>query len=211
MEISLLTHGRPFCALLILASLDCTWSPRAFASPQAEVTFGPGEKLRLRLDKTISSNTAQVGDRVEAELQLPRPAKVTRVLGVVAAARPGNKPHRIPPRLKLVFNQIVLSDGRTIPMEGSIEINGWIPGYNRKTMAFADAVGMGTLGALIGGLTNGPKGAGVGAAVGASLGGLSMGYVPEARWKDVVIKKGRRFPVELKQEVRLPIVPSPTP
>jgi len=212
MEISLLTHSRLFCALLILASLDCTWAPRAFASPQAEVTFGTGERLWLRLDNTISSKTARAGDRVEAELQIPRTAKVTRVLGTVAAARAANKPQRIPARLTLIFSQIVFTDGRTISMEGSFEMNGWgMESYSWKAATFGAAVGMALLGALIGGAANGAKGAGVGAAAGANLGWICMGLALKTNWKDVRIVKGRPFPVVLKHDVRLPIVPSPAP
>jgi len=208
MEIRLPAQHRMICALLIWASFDCTLAPRSLASPQSEVTFGTGERLWLRLDNTISSKTAQAGDRVEAELLTPRTAKVTRVLGTVGAVRAANKPQRIPARLTLIFTQIVFTDGRAVSMEGSFALDGWgMQSYSWKAATFAAAVGMGVLGALIGGAANGAKGAGVGAAVGASLVGISMASIPTTSWKDVLIKMGRPFPVELKHDVRLPIVP----
>jgi hypothetical protein len=184
---------------------------RAFGSPQAEVTFATGERLWLVLDNTISSKTARAGDRVGAELQTPKVAKGTRVLGTVTAARAADKARRIPPRLKLGFTQILLTDGRTIPMQGSIEMNGWVPTISRKAAASTGALGMGALGALVGGLSNGGKGAGIGAAVGAGVGVLSMGLMPMGQWKDVAIQSGRPFAVELKQDVRLPVVPFSKP
>ena len=205
------TQRRLVYTLLICVPLGFTCAMHAFDSPQAEVTFGAGEKLWLRLDTTISSNTTQVGDHVEAKLQSPQVTQGARVLGTVTAARAADKPHRIQPRLKLVFSQIVLTDGRTIPMEGTIELNGLVPTISRKAAASTGALGMGSLGALVGGLSNGGKGAGIGAAVGAGVGVLSMGLMPMGVWKDVSIKRGRPFAVELKQDVRLPIVPVSKP
>jgi len=205
------TQRRLICTLLICVSLGFTYAPRAFGSPQAEVTFATGERLWLVLDSTISSKTARAGDRVGAELQTPKAAKGTRVLGTVAAVRAADKTRRIPPRLKLDFTQILLTDGHTIPMQGSIEMNGWVPTISRKAATAAGALGMGALGALVGGLSNGGKGAGLGAAVGAGLGVLSMGLTPTGVWKDVSIKRGRPFAVELKQDVRLPVGPFSKP
>jgi hypothetical protein len=196
---------------LIYVSVGVICPLQALASPQAQVTYGAGEKLWLRLDHTVSSRTAQVGDRLEAELRRPKTATVTRVTGSVAAARAADKAHRISSRLILVFRQVVLTDGRAVPIESSIEMDGSAMQTYSFGWTFLAACGMAALGGVIGGRVSGGSGAAVGVPIGSVLGWVPLTLASNRKWRDVSIKKGRSFPVDLKREVNLPLVASPKP
>ena len=192
---------------------------RGFALPQSEVTLPAGETLLARLDETISSKTAREGDRVEADVLGPLTVnrklalpKGTRLNGTVAAARPANKQKQIPARLKLIFDHVVLPDGRTIALSGWVEENGLGFSNGRgKTTVVAGAFGFAILGAAIGAIGHGLQGAGVGAAVGGGVGIATASLVLRGNWRDVIIRKRGWIRVHLDQDVRIPVAPSSKP
>jgi len=196
---------------------------RGFALPQSEVTLPAGETLLARLDETISSKSAREGDRVEADVLGPLAVnrkvalpKGTRLNATVAAARPANKQKQIPARLKLIFDHVVLPDGRTIALSGWVEENGLGFSNGRgKTTVVAGAFGFAILGAAIGAIGHGLQGAGVGAAVGGSVGivvGIvNVGPLLKGNWRDVIIRKRGWIRVHLDQDVQIPVAPSSKP
>ena len=208
---SQLIRALMLCVIILGAGVPCTQS---FGLPQANITFSAGENLRLKVDKTISSATARVGDQVEAELRTPRIANVTGVLGEVVAARAANKAQRIPAHLTLAFSQIVLADGRTIPMDASIELNGWgktVGAPLGLATSFALGLAGGLIGGLIGGAADGGRGAAIGIPIGSLAGAIGAAFLPNTNWRDVRIKKGRTFAVKLSKDVHFPSGPTAKP
>jgi len=168
-----------------------------------------GTLLWTRLDRKVSSKTAHIGDKVEAATIKPvrRHGRVvlpadTRLRGAVEAVRAGDRPHEIPARLKLVFTEMILPDGRTVPIKASLEHSG-LEGGIWPSVAFGLASGGAMLGTLVG-LPWGAKGAGIGAAVGGGIGLSSLWPLSRSRWRDIELCDCWKLALRLDEDLILP-------
>ena len=135
------------------------------------VSVGPGATLQLRLDQGIDSKHSQIGSSFSGTvvrdvvangfIAIPRGATVQ---GTVVDASKGGaiKGHA---SLALQLNQVTLA-GRVYPLEASV----WQQaGYDKTGRTIGSAIGLGAVGAIIGGVAGG----GAGAAIGAGAGGVA--------------------------------------
>ena len=135
------------------------------------VSVTPGTNLQLRLDQGIDSKHSQIGSSFSGTvvrdvvangfIAIPRGATVQ---GTVVDASKGGaiKGHA---SLALQLNQVTLA-GRVYPLEASV----WQQaGYDKTGRTIGSAIGLGAVGAIIGGVAGG----GAGAAIGAGAGGVA--------------------------------------
>jgi len=148
--------------------------PPAPAKPQiVEVVVPASSVVGLKVETSLSSETARLEDRVEARVtrdvmadgRLAIPAG-TRVLGDVVTAERGGK-MKEKGRLGVRFHTLVLADGHQVPFRtDAIYREGSSPGAESARKIGGAAVGGAILGAIIGGA----KGAAIGGATGAAGG-----------------------------------------
>jgi len=138
-----------------------------------EVHVAESSVVGLRVDTSLTSETARVEDRVEARVtrdvmaegQVAIPAG-TRVLGDVVTVERGGK-MKDKARLGVRFHTLVLADGRHVPFRtDAIFREGSSPGAESARKIGGAAIGGAVLGAIIGGA----KGAAIGGATGAAGG-----------------------------------------
>jgi hypothetical protein len=138
-----------------------------------EVTVPASSVVGLRVDTSITSETARVEDRVEARVmrdvmadgRVAIPAG-TRVLGDVVLVDRGGK-IKDKARLGVRFHTLVLASGLQVPFRtDAIYREGTSPGAESARKIGGAAVGGAILGAIIGG----GKGAAIGSAAGAAGG-----------------------------------------
>jgi type IV secretory pathway VirB10-like protein len=138
-----------------------------------EVTIPADSVIGLQIDNTVSSETAQVEDAVEARVsrdvladgRVAVPAGA-RALGNVTVVEQGGK-FKERARLALRFHTLVLADGTTIPIQtDTVYRDGESPSRSSATK-----IGIGTAaGTIAGAIFGGGKGAVIGGAVGAAGG-----------------------------------------
>jgi hypothetical protein len=191
--------------------------PRKPAEPLFSVPTGT--IFRTRMNQTISSRTARVGDTFTATVTepvyssngvvvVPVGSTLTGRVNMVRAADKGGKPGQI----DASFTRLRLPNGRSHYINGSLtdlgdgrsttDNEGTVSGrgmkYNRKVVF----IGGGTVGgAILGGAFGGGKGAAIGALLGAAGGfaGERLTKGPEAE-----VKSGTPFGVYLNQGISLP-------
>jgi hypothetical protein len=138
----------------------------------AAQTIPAGTHISVRIGQEISSGTAKLGDRFDANLTrelvvggktLARAGAPAR--GKVTAAKSSGRLHA-PGQLSVRLTSVEVS-GKMVPIStGSYHVQG-----KSHTKSNATKIGGGTaLGALIGGLAGGGKGAAIGAGAGAAAG-----------------------------------------
>ena len=217
-------------ALMLLASVGETFAQKRKpvlkrkAVVKRKVVTAPvyvvesGTILRVRMNRTLSSKTARVGDTFTTTVTepvystngvvvIPVGATVTgRVDSVTPAGKKG-KPGEIDAR----FTSVRLPNGRTRAINGSLtelsegkttsDNEGGVSGKkmgNRKLIFIGGGAAGGTiLGAAIGG--------GKGAAIGAILGGAG-GFLGERLTKgpEAEVKSGTEFGIYLNQAISMP-------
>lgn len=178
-----------------------------------------GLTLPVSLLTTISSETAQPGDVVEARLDQPLAlGDATLPLGTVVTGRvtDANPARRLPvggpAELKIAFDTIRLPDGSTAPISGRIVggiteaqargLIGKIESNRLGRTAVRGALGAGLgagLGTAIGAIAGGGRGLVRGAWSGAAIGGglgLLQGLL-FSRGSNVIIPSGQRLDVQL--------------
>jgi hypothetical protein len=138
-----------------------------------EVTVKTDSVVGIRIDQTISSETARVEDRVTA--RITRDVTVdgrtvlpvgTRLEGVVAVVERGGKV-RERARVGLKFSMLILTDGLRVPVQtDTIFREGQSPTVEAGSKIGAGAVA----GAILGAVVGGKKGAAIGTAAGAAGG-----------------------------------------
>lgn len=144
------------------------------AKPRVEeLTIAPDAVIGIRLESTVSSDTAQVEDKVTARVS--RDVTVggqtaissgARLEGVVASVERGGK-FKDRARIGLRFQSLVLADGTRLPIQTeTILRESESPTGSAATKVGASAAVGGVIGAVLGG----KKGAAIGAAVGAAGG-----------------------------------------
>ena len=173
--------------------------------------------FRVRLNESLNSGTARIGDRFSTNVidpvfagngveVIPVGSRVWgRVTQVARAAK------RKPGNITVAFNSVSLPNGRTAVINGSLttldadDVNadneGSVKGTsNRKRDAIFIGGGVGA-GAIIGGIAGGGKGALIGGILGGALG---TGARVLEKEKEAEVKSGTEFGVILNRAVSLP-------
>lgn len=181
-------------------------------------TVETGQKLRVRLNNTLNSKTAKVGDKFTATVTeavysdsgvvvIPSGSTVTGKVDAVTAAARGGKPGTI----DVTFIEVKTPVGTKRTINGNLteldeknartDAEGTTSGdkmKNRKIIFIGGGAGVGAiLGAAIGGGLGTAIGAGAGAGAGILADRLIKG--PEAE-----VKAGTEFGVLLNQSISLP-------
>lgn len=138
-----------------------------------ELTIPANSVLGVRLLTSVSSDTAEIEDRVEASVtrdviaggRIAIPAG-TQLLGSVNDVTRGGK-FKEKARLGVRFHTLVLADGTRTP----VRVDSVIRDGNAVARSSAAKIGVGAVGgAIIGGIMGGKKGAVVGSVAGAGAG-----------------------------------------
>ncbi len=142
-----------------------------------EVTIPANAVLGVRLSTSLSSETAELEDRVEASVtrdviaggRVAVPAG-TRLLGSVNEVTRGGK-FSEKARLGVRFHTLVLADGT----RAAVRVDSVVREGESKARASAAKIGIGTVGgAIIGGIMKGRKGAAIGGVAGAGAGAATV-------------------------------------
>jgi hypothetical protein len=160
----------------------------------ASAVLAEGTDIDVRLDSTISSETARPEDRVEASVaqsvSLDNRTVVpvgTRVRGVVRSVERAQRPAR-GGRLEILFDSMLLPDGSRVDLRSRvISIKENLGSSDTKHRAGIGAV----LGGVLGAVLKGTGGAVVGAVVGAS------GAVAASKGDEVVLPEGSLLTLRL--------------
>lgn len=142
-----------------------------------EVTVRADSVIGIRVDTTVSSETAKVEDRVNAHVArdvmvggrtaIPAGAKLE---GVVTAVERGGK-FKGQARIGVRFNTLILADSTRVPIQtDTIFREGEAPGNASTSKVGGGAV----LGAILGAVIGGKKGAIVGTTAGAGAGAAAV-------------------------------------
>jgi hypothetical protein len=162
-----------------------------------EIVVSPSSVIGLQTETRISSETAQLEDRVEAKVT--RDVKVgdaiaipagSRAIGSVIQVERGGK-FKARARLGIRFTTLVLADGTRMPMStDAIYREGEAPGNSSAKKIGGGAVG----GAILGAILGGAKGAAIGATAGAG-GGVAVVQAGDAN--EVTLPAGSQLTVRL--------------
>ena len=177
-----------------------------------------GERLRARMNSTLSSKTARVGDTFTANVTesvystngvvvIPEGSRLTGRVDAVVAARKGGKPGTI----DVSFTQLRLPNGLTRRINGSLtdlhsddaksDAEGTASGDRMKHRKIIFIGGGGAGGAVLGGAIGGGKGALIGGIIGAGAGLLGERMT---KGEDAEVRSGTEFGVVLNQPISLP-------
>lgn len=176
-----------------------------------------GQIIRVRINQTITSETAHVGDQFTTTVVapvyanglevIPSGSEITgRVIAVNRASRKSKAGSigvrfvslRLPTGIARAINgdlTDVTADNVTADNEG--EVSG--RSAMKRNVVFIG--GGAAAGALIGAIANGGKGAGIGAIVGGGLGAAGAVF---SKGNEAVVKSGTEFGVVLNQTLSLP-------
>lgn len=181
-------------------------------------TVPMGETLRVRMDQTLSSKTAKVGDIFTTTAVDPIYSSTgvvvipqgSKIVGRVDRAQPGAKGGKVG-EIDVTFVEVRLPNGTKKLINGSLtdldtkkgksDSEGTASGDKtaHRKLVFGGAGGIG--GAVLGGAVGGGKGALIGGIAGA-VGGLIAEN--QTKGENVEIKPGTEFGVYLNKAVLLP-------
>jgi hypothetical protein len=177
-----------------------------------------GKRIRVRMDDTISSKTAKVGDRFTAVVRepvyastgtvvIPEGSEIIGRVDAVVPARKGGKPGT----LDMSFVQVVLPNGSKRAINGSLtelvsddaksDSEGTASGDKMKHRKVIFIGGGGAGGAILGAAIGGGKGALVGALLGAGGGFLGEKLT---KGEEAEVRSGTEFGVHLNRAISLP-------
>lgn len=177
-----------------------------------------GEVLRVRMNETISSKTARVGDRFTANVTepvysetgvivIPVGSTVTGRVDSVRQARKGGDPGSI----DASFIEVRLPNGTRRAINGSLtgldtkkaksDSEGTASGDDRKNDKLIFGGGGAAGGAILGGAIGGGKGALIGGILGA-VGGLAGERLTKG--EDAEVRSGTEFGIYLNQSISMP-------
>ena len=162
-------------------------------------TIPVGQELDVRLQSTLSSETATIEQRFEATTaaDLLQDGRVlipagSVVRGVVSGVDPAGRIERVG-RLTLSFDQLVVR-GRSIPIRATATRVFESGGLREE----GETAGVGAAaGGIVGGILGGLRGALVGAAIGAG------GAIAATEGKDVVLPAGTVIRIRMDSPVRI--------
>lgn len=181
-------------------------------------TVASGERLRARMNSTLSSKTARIGETFTANVTesvystngvvvIPEGSRLTGRVDAVVAARKGGKPGTI----DVSFTQLRLPNGLTRRINGSLTdlhsddakstAEGTATGDRMKHRKIIFIGGGGVGGAVLGGAIGGGKGALIGGLLGAGAGLLGERMT---KGEDAEVLSGTEFGVILNQSISLP-------
>jgi len=181
-------------------------------------TVQRGESVRVRMNETLNSKTARIGDRFTTTVTepvysdngvivIPVGSTVTGQVSSVRAARKGGDPGTI----DVAFVEVRLPNGTRRTINGSLtdlstkkaksDAEGTASGDDRKNDKIIFIGGGAAGGAILGGVIGGGKGAAIGGILGA-LGGLAGERLTKG--EDAEVRSGTEFGVLLNQSISLP-------
>jgi hypothetical protein len=190
---------------------------RPIVTPVKYYTINANEVIRVRMNQTISSANARVGDTFTTTVVDPVygsgieliPAgsiiagRVTRVTRAARKSKAGT--------LGVEFTSLRLPNGMSRAINGSLsslseetttyDNEGGVTGSSSTKRNVVFIGGGAVAGALIGAIAGGGKGAGIGAGVGAGL-GIAGAYF--SKGKEAEVRPGTEFGVILNQSLSLP-------
>ena len=188
-------------------------------APVAKLYTVPrGERVRVRMNSTLSSKTARVGDTFTANVTetvyssngvvvIPEGSRMTGRVDSVVAARKGGKPGTI----DVSFTQLRLPNGTMRRINGSLtdlhsddaksDNEGTASGDRMKHRKIIFIGGGGVGGAVLGGAVGGGKGALIGGLLGAGAGLLGERMT---KGEEAEVRSGTEFGVILNQAISLP-------
>ncbi len=203
-----------------IPTVSASAAPNGVYSSSAAQTYRVerGTSFRARMNGTISSRSARVGDRFTATITepvyagngaivIPVGSIVNGRVDTVTTAKKGGDPGQI----GVSFVSVRLPNGTTRNINGSLtDLNtksaksdneSAATGDDRKNDKLIFIGGGAGGGAILGGLIGGGKGAAIGAILG-GLGGLAGERLTKG--EDAEVKSGTEFGVYLNQAVSLP-------
>ena len=181
-------------------------------------TVRSGEKIRVRMEDEISSQTARVGDRFDTKVVepvystngvvvIPTGSTIIGRVDTVTAARKGGKPGTI----DVSFVQVRLPNGTTRAINGSlIDLSSDDANSNDEGTASGDKMkhrkiifigGGAGGGAILGGAVGGGKGALIGGIIGGIAGAITEN---QTKGENARVESGTEFGVILNQSVSMP-------
>ena len=181
-------------------------------------TVARGENIHVRMNNTISSKTAQVGNTFATTVTetvyssngvvvIPEGSKVMGRVDAVTRAKKGGDPGTI----DVSFYQVRLPNGKTRSINGSLtdlssddaksDNEGTASGDKMKHRKIIFIGGGGAGGAVLGGAIGGGKGALIGGIIGAGAGLLGERLT---KGEEAEVKSGTEFGVILNQAISLP-------
>jgi hypothetical protein len=186
-------------------------APKLFAVPA-------GTRFRVRINQTISSKTAKIGDRFTVTVTEPIysetgvlvvPAGST-LTGRVDAAKPAAKGGK-PGTIDVSFNRLRTPSGTTRIINGTLtdltsddaksDVEGTASGDKMKHRKIIFIGGGGAGGAILGAAVGGGKGALIGGIIGAGAGFLGDRFT---KGEEAQVRSGTEFGVNLNQRISLP-------
>jgi hypothetical protein len=181
-------------------------------------TVQTGEQIRARMNNTLSSKTARIGQTFTANVTepvystngvvvIPSGSRLTGRVDAVVPARKGGNPGTI----DVSFYQVRLPNGLTRRINGSLtDLNtddakstseGTASGDRMKHRKIIFIGGGGVGGAVLGGAIGGGKGALIGGLLGAGAGLLGEKLT---KGEEAEVRSGTEFAVILNQAISLP-------
>jgi hypothetical protein len=181
-------------------------------------TVASGKRMRARMNQTINSKTARVGDTFTANVTesvysttgvvvIPEGSELFGRVDAVVAARKGGKPGTV----DVSFFQVQLPNGVKRRINGSLtdldssdarsNSEGTASGDRMKHRKIIFIGGGGAGGAVLGGAIGGGKGALIGGLLGAGAGLLGERMT---KGEDAEVRSGTEFGVILNQPISLP-------
>ncbi|MFY9609004.1 MAG: peptidoglycan-binding protein [Blastocatellia bacterium] len=189
-----------------------------YGSPQGgrSVTIPEDSVIAVRMDATLTSRTAHVGDRFTVTVTVPVYVDGTAVIpagsiieGLITQVTPAKRMSRSG-SIAVEFENLVLPDGARVRLVGvltsddprtrrRIDDEGRVSadGESRKVVFIG---GGGALGAILGGIAGGGKGAAVGGALGA---GVGLAGALLLKGEEAVVPSGTALGVQLKQPLTI--------
>jgi hypothetical protein len=181
-------------------------------------TVGAGQVINVRINQTITSETARVGDRFTTTTTIPVYADSVEVIpagSTIVGRITGVTPARSKSKagtIAVSFISVQLPTGMTRTINGSltdVASNSGVTSDNEsqvsgKSSMKRNAVFIGggaATGALIGAIAGGGRGAGIGGIIGGGAGAAGAYF---SKGKEAVVKSGTEFGVVLNQGVSLP-------
>lgn len=180
-------------------------------------TVAANQIIRVRMEDTITSRNARVGDRFRTTVVdpvyaggievIPAGSTITGRVTTVQRAQRKSKAGT----MGVDFISVQLPSGTTRALNGSLtDVSGENSSYDNEGQVTGRSAtkrnivfigGGAATGALIGAIAGGGKGAGIGAGVGAGLGVAGAFF---SKGKEAEVKPGTEFGVILNQSLSLP-------
>lgn len=190
---------------------------RPVATSPVYYTVAANQIIRVRMEDTITSQNARVGDRFRTTVVDPVYAGGTEVIpagstitGRVTTVQRAQRKSKAG-SMGVEFISVQLPNGTSRAINGSLtDVTGQNSTYDNEGQVTGRSAtkrnvvfigGGAATGALIGAIAGGGKGAGIGAIVGGGLGAAGAVF---SKGKEAEVKPGTEFGVILNQSISLP-------